>query len=708
VTTAADIPLAATDWAVENRRYLLGELEAVRLRLHAEVLRQRAGRGNDPLASYRQVLVTDTEADSLLEGPEPESDAQPNELLEAAAAELARVQDRRRRCLLEAGAPPALDAFAERFALTSFERAVVCLAVAPEIDPGFERLFGYVQDDLTKRRATVPLALALYGDGGLDWLRAWDAFLPDGVLGRFALVSVDSGDRSLRIDPRVCDYMLGVNRIDERAAEVLRPVRGAPLTPSLQDLAGRVALLIGNLPERARINLLGPKGSGKRSVARAAVERLGLQLQEVDSGCLPGERAELSEVLKLLEREAVLLGLAFYIDADKVGEGTVRRAVDDAVARLDAVFLVGSTERWPCERELLPVRVPKPDRADQQLLWREALGDLSASLNGGLSAVAEQFDLGPAAIARAVEFTQLRARLNGSGADLTTEDLWAACREQTAWALDELAQRIDPCHEWRDIVLPDDVFAQLREIAAQVANRARVYGEWGFGAKLSRGRGITALFAGASGTGKTLAAEILARELELDLYRVDLAGVVSKYIGETEKNLRRVFAAAEESGAVLFFDEADALFGKRSEVRDSHDRYANIEINYLLQRMEAYSGFAVLATNMKSQLDQAFARRIRFVVDFPFPDSASRRRIWAGVFPREAVVESLDFEFLSRLEIAGGNIKNIAVNAAFLAAAERTPIRMTHVMRAARREYAKIPKLVVESEFGPYHEAVSR
>jgi SpoVK/Ycf46/Vps4 family AAA+-type ATPase len=248
----------------------------------------------------------------------------------------------------------------------------------------------------------------------------------------------------------------------------------------------------------------------------------------------------------------------------------------------------------------------------------------------------------------------------------------------------------------------------LREIAAQVSRRGHVYERWGFGERLSRGKGIAALFAGPSGTGKTMAAEVLAKHLNLDLYRVDLAGVVSKYIGETEKNLRQVFDAAEESGAILFFDEADALFGKRSEVRDSHDRFANIEINYLLQRMEDYRGLAILATNMKSLLDQAFLRRLRFLVDFPFPSAADRMRIWRGIFPAKAETTGVDYAFLSRLEIAGGNIKNIAMNAAFLAASHDQPIGMQHVLSAARREYMKIDKLVLESEFGRYYGAVYR
>jgi SpoVK/Ycf46/Vps4 family AAA+-type ATPase len=263
-----------------------------------------------------------------------------------------------------------------------------------------------------------------------------------------------------------------------------------------------------------------------------------------------------------------------------------------------------------------------------------------------------------------------------------------------------LARRIEPAYDWQDIVVAEDVLGQLRELADQVEQRSRVYERWGFGTKLGRGRGITALFAGPSGTGKTMASEILARHLRLDLQRIDLAGVVSKYIGETEKNLRRVFDAAEASGAILLFDEADALFGTRTEVRDSHDRYANLEINYLLQRMEDYAGLAILATNRRAALDTAFLRRLRFVIEFPFPGADERRRIWESVFPPAAAQDDIDHGALSRLELSGGNIRTIALNGAFLAAADDCPIGMSHLMRAAAREYTKLGQPVSSAEFG--------
>jgi SpoVK/Ycf46/Vps4 family AAA+-type ATPase len=276
--------------------------------------------------------------------------------------------------------------------------------------------------------------------------------------------------------------------------------------------------------------------------------------------------------------------------------------------------------------------------------------------------------------------------------------VWAASRSQARPRLDDLAQRIEPAATWDDLVLPPPILAQLHEIEHHVAHRATVYERWRFAERVTRGLGISALFAGPSGTGKTMAAEVLANSLQLDLYRIDLSSVVSKYIGETEKNLRRVFDAAEQGGAILFFDEADALFGKRSEVKDSHDRYANIEINYLLQRMEQYRGLAILATNMKGNLDSAFLRRIRFVVNFPFPDTAQRLEIWKRIFPAPSRPHQLDLVVLAQLNVSGGSIRNIALNAAFLAAAANQRIRMSHVLQAARSEFAKLETPFVAEE----------
>lgn len=275
-----------------------------------------------------------------------------------------------------------------------------------------------------------------------------------------------------------------------------------------------------------------------------------------------------------------------------------------------------------------------------------------------------------------------------------------ACRLQARLHLEGLGQRLESTVTWEDLILHQMQLRTLQEIAAHVRQRTKVCDSWGFRAKRSRGHGVSALFSGASGTGKTMAAEVLANELRLDLYRIDLNSVVSKYVGETEKNLRRVFDAAEDGGAILLFDEADALFGKRSEVKDSHDRYSNIEISYLLQRMEAYRGLAILATNMKEALDPAFLRRVRFVVQFPFPDAAQRAEIWRRILLENTPKEGIDIDRLARLSVAGGSIRNIAMNAALLAADADEPIRMSHLLRAAQCEYARLQKSLTEAEIG--------
>jgi SpoVK/Ycf46/Vps4 family AAA+-type ATPase len=337
------------------------------------------------------------------------------------------------------------------------------------------------------------------------------------------------------------------------------------------------------------------------------------------------------------------------------------------------------------------LEVPAPTPAEQQALWH---GVLEAGLNGTVDRLVSQFELG----CDEIEAAGADARTRLAGGATAADALWDASRVQARRRLDHLAQCIEPAAAWDDLVLPETERRTLRELVMHVRHRLLVHETWGFAEKSRRGLGLSALFAGPSGTGKTMAAEVLAGELRLDLYRIDLSAVVSKYIGETEKNLRRVFDAAENGGAILLFDEADALFGKRSEVKDSHDRYANIEVGYLLQRMEAYRGLAILTTNMKSALDSAFLRRIRFVVQFTRPDLAARREIWRRVFPARTPTQGIDVDALARLDVTGGSIRNIALRATFLAADAGAPVGMAHLAEAARSECAKLERPLGESE----------
>ena len=389
--------------------------------------------------------------------------------------------------------------------------------------------------------------------------------------------------------------------------------------------------------------------------------------------------------MRLWTRETILQPAGLYLEVAPTLAEEANEAVARLAARTQGVVLLAIREVLPdTGRASVSIEVEKPTPAEQRLAWQGVQADGCAAPDR----LAGQFDLTIPTIHRVAKLAQA----NGN-------DLWGTCLMVTRPRLEALAQRIEAKAVWDDLILPADELALLRQLPAQVRGRAQVYDDWGFRRRMNRGLGIAALFAGESGTGKTMAAEVLANELRLNLYRIDLSAVVSKYIGETEKNLRQLFDAAEDGGAILFFDEADALFGKRSEVKDSHDRYANIEINYLLQRMEAYRGLAILATNMKSALDPAFMRRLRFVIHFPFPSREERRRIWQRIFPPETPVDGLDIDHLARLTLTGGGIHNTAVNAAFLAAEAGRPVGMDLVLRAARAEFIKIGRPVNEADF---------
>jgi hypothetical protein len=594
---------------------------------------------------------------------------------------------------------PALDAVCEAFGLSAFERSVLLLCAAMELDSSFADRCASAQGDPHRAYPTWSLALAALPDAH------WSALSPAGPLRRWKLIDLGPGplltQSPLHVDERILHYLAGVPYLDHRLSGLVEPVATPDTLPPSQRVVARRIVGIwtstfgdpGAMP--AVVQLVGDAASTKRAVAAAACHEAGFDLYALRGAHVPTEAAEQETLARLWGREAVLGRSVLLLDAEDA-DSAERTRVTALLDRTRGLVLVAVREplgglRRPETR--LEVRRPRPE--EQRAEWRRQLGPAWAGLNGQIDALVGHFSL---------DLDAIRSACLGAVAMPETPDdglgdwLWEACRSQARSRLDELAQRIEPGAGWDDLVLPARQRELLVEIVGQVRQRQRVYGDWGFGTAGTRGLGITALFAGPSGTGKTMAAEVLAGELHLDLYRIDLSQVVSKYIGETEKNLRRVFDAAEGSGAILLFDEADALFGKRSEVKDSHDRYANIEVSYLLQRMETYRGLAILTTNLKSALDPAFLRRLRFIVAFPFPDAAQREEIWRRVFPRQTPTEGLDPTQLARLSIAGGNIRNIALHAAFLAADAGGPVRMAHVLRAARGEYGKLDRTLTETE----------
>jgi hypothetical protein len=579
----------------------------------------------------------------------------------------------------EMSPPPPLETLCKLFGLSNFERDVLLLCAGVELDSKFAALCAELNGDPRRDYPTFSLALGALPESH------WSALTPSAPLRRWRLIEVLPGQNltssPLKIDERVLHYLIGLNQLDERLASLVEPVVcPADLVDSQRAVAVEIVEVLRQGQPLPAIQLCGCDFAAQRALAAFACAGVGLNLQVIAAQNLPADTRELKSFTHLWEREAALGASALLIECD---EAENNFAATRFIEKVSGVLFVSSRERRRAgERAFVNFDIAKPTRDEQRALWK------NAGVNGQLESLAAQFDLSAANIRSA------------ASQSASPENLWDACRIQARPRLDDLAQRIETHASWNELVLPAPQLTMLHEISAHVRRRNQVYETWGFAQKCARGLGISALFAGASGTGKTLAAEVLANELRLDLYRIDLSQVVSKYIGETEKNLRRVFDAAEAGSAVLLFDEADALFGKRSEVKDSHDRYANIEVSYLLQRMESYRGLAILTTNMKDSLDPAFLRRIRFVVQFPFPDATERIEIWRRMFPAQTPVDGLDVARLAKLHVAGGNIRNIALNAAFLAADTDEPVRMGHLLRAARAECVKIEKPLTNAEIG--------
>ncbi|MFL6672250.1 MAG: ATP-binding protein [Massilia sp.] len=605
---------------------------------------------------------------------------------------------------VEGDPPPALAVLAARLGLSGFERNVLLLCAAMEFDTRIADLCARAQGNQGRNYPTFGLALALFE------APAWEALSPHRPLRYWRLIEIRQPQgvpliaATLNADERIVNYLKGLNYLDERLAVRLMAegAAGAPLAPSQQAVAQQlVQALSGDGGPRGLpvIQLLGQDGASKRAIARAAAEGLGCELYLLDGESLPGGAAEVEDFARLWQRESLLLPLALYLDADELDAGpggeTRRVAFSRLLRRTGGPAFLASAEPWGrLGREVRNVEAAKPAAPEQRDAWQAALDGASADpgqAGRDAARLASHFNL---------NLDDIRQIASGArGHDLAA--LWDSTLMHARPALDRLAQRIDALAGWDDLKLPEAETALLRQVAEQVSWRAAVYDEWGFRNRMNRGLGISALFAGDSGTGKTMAAEVIARELKLLMYRIDLSAVVSKFIGETEKNLRRLFDAADDSGAILFFDEADALFGKRSEVKDSHDRYANIEVNYLLQRMESYRGLAILATNRKSALDSAFLRRLRFVINFPFPGPGQRKEIWRGIFPPQAPLAELDWDRLARFNLSGGSIQNIALGAAFLAARAGQPVGMPLVLEAIRTELRKLDKPFNEAELRP-------
>jgi len=604
---------------------------------------------------------------------------------------------------------PALLFLKRRFGLSDFESNVLLLCIGMELDTRIAGLCAKAQDDPHKPYPTFALAMTIFD------APAWDVLSMQRPLRYWRLVEINRlaaqplVSCALRADERVTNFIKGLNYLDERIAKVTSPFESGlkddeQLPPSQQVLADAIVRDIRAVPGDAipgMIQMVGMDLLSKQLVAQRAAMSLDVHLICLSYELLPNGAQEMEEFARLWRRESLLLPLTGYIEAHRADAfGKTNPGAQDAGLLLRRLVAISQGIFLLSVRELAPelayfssvVEIKKPTAVEQRLEWDTHMG---ANANGTSSLLAGQFNLNIPTIRKVIRQSQE----GGSTGNVVPRQMWSNCLAVTSPGMDALVQKLELKATWNDIVLPDSAEKQLRQIVSQVRYRTLVYDQWGYRDKMNRGLGINALFIGESGTGKTMAAEVLANELGLHLYRIDLSGVVSKYIGETEKNLRRVFDAAEDGGAILFFDEADALFGKRSEVKDSHDRYANIEINYLLQRMEAYNGLAVLATNKKSSMDDAFIRRLRFIVQFPFPGFKERKLIAQKVFPAGVPKDELDYDRLAGLNLTGGSINNIAINASFRAAEEGGRVTMPMILSAAKAEFQKMERPIREADF---------
>lgn len=720
---------------LNSTQHILAELERIDILIRAQVVRARQIHKVD--TDFQGLYISETEVDALLEesvglprwavAPATISAGELRDAIDRLAAEIIRRKAVSRRN----GIRLRFDELAQLFKLDPFEIDALLICLAPEIDLRYERLYAYLQDDVTKKKPSVDLVLNLLSPSLETKMAARKYFAASAPLCSFRLLQISDDpahqnppllSKYLKVDDRVVNYLHGSNDPDvflQPFAEITRPqVRLSELVLPV-DMKNRLKRMVkdnGILAQKPIFYFQGPYGVGKRTTAEALCHEQGQKILTVKLDLLLSrEGPNLDSLLPLIYREARLQQAAVYwIGFDALLADDRLPLLDRFLAELESRetvnFLAGNITWEPMgiiyHSDFTRIEFPRQSYHERLELWNRLLGPTeSIGADADLADVAGKFRFSGGQIRDAAATSRNLARWRDpANGKVTMNDLYAACRLQSNRKLAILAHKIKPRYCWDDIVLPEDRFQQMREVCNYVRHRVRVYNEWGFGRKLSLGKGVNALFAGPSGTGKTMAAEIIAGELVLDLYKIDLSTVVSKYIGETEKNLARIFDEAETSNAILFFDEADALFGKRSEIHDAHDRYANIEVSYLLQKMEEYEGVVILATNFRKNMDDAFVRRMHFTIEFPFPSELQRLRIWNKIWPEETPRSAeIDLDFMAHnFDIAGGNIRNVALAASFLAADDGQRVTMNHLIHATRREYQKMGKVVTASEFGKY------
>src|ERR1051325_737740 len=720
-----------------STEHLRDELARLDLLLQRALLVARRSEATSAGEEFRGLVISEPEIDALVQAKDffgerwRRQDAMREELnlIDQQIEKLRQDIDERRRLSEGSGTWLALPKVAQRFNLSPAEVDILLLTVAVELEPHYETLYAYLQNDVTRKRPSVNLALNLICRTQHEKLAARTIFSPSASLIANRLVELvdEPQERNaallrkfLKTDEPVVAFLLDQPPVSASPATLIDPRQvdhSAEMSTATQQQVENLAAYLNRTDRRAiALRLIGKSEVALTSAAEALCNRMGRRLLQIDLTQVGTDEGYMARLL----RNCVLWQAILAVTDRGNGGGSENVAANQSQNLLwdalrvfgEPIFLLGAESAFagiPTNVRVWRMEVQTPGFIQRRQSWEAALGpDVSESEPARL---ADTFRFGGQRIHQTIDMARsLIAVRKPSQHEPKIQDLLDAGRALTSPQVGKFAIRVEPRYTWNDIVLPPEKAQKLRHIASWIKHRRLVHRDWGFGRKLSRGKGLNVLFTGPSGTGKTMAAEVLAGELSLDLYQIDLSTVVSKYIGETEKNLSAIFHEAEQTQTLLFFDEADALFGKRTEVKDAHDRYANIEVNYLLQRVEQYEGVVILATNLQQNLDDAFLRRMQEVLEFPFPDAELRERIWRGHFPKGApTAADIDFRFLAQhFKWCGGNIKNIVLSAAFLAARESKPISMSHLILATRAEYQKEGKLPVKTDFGRYYDVVAR
>ncbi|MDX2094027.1 MAG: ATP-binding protein [Kofleriaceae bacterium] len=622
--------------------------------------------------------------------------------------------DRALREALAVQPEPLLARLQRVFALSDLDIVIACVLLAPELDAELERAYSFALDDFTRKRGDIGFISRLIG--------AHDAVQIDRVLQRFddaaplrrhGLVSVGAGAqdaaatmRPARLADRIVAFLRGHDTVDElvhthvRRTKTLFSREAIVIAP---ELLARIARALDMRAGPPRVLLAGPDGAGRALAVETLLAETGRTALRIDLASIV-EEGRINERIAAALREAALRDAAAILEGgtaiDKDVPRTLIHAISDSLGdlRVPVIFTFTGHPTWLVQAvpTLVELDVPAPSFRERVELWRRALPS-SLVTPDDLETVASRYAFTGAAIVRAAGRAASAARLRDPDAPhVTLEDLGDAARLMFSHRLGTMAQRIPTGFTWNDLVLPKDTLEALKEVVRFAHYRPFLLEEWGFSAKLPYGRGVSAILAGPPGTGKTMVAQLLAKELGYDLYRIDLSQVVNKYIGETEKNLAKIFTEAETSHAVLFFDEADSLFAKRTEVKSSNDRYANLEVNYLLQRMETYDGVTLLATNLEQGLDEAFKRRVRFSVQFELPEEDERKALWRSMFPPKVpLADDIDWELVAqRFQMAGGYIKKAALRAALIAVDAKRSVTTQDLLEAARLEYREMGRII--------------